>query len=413
MAKGKHVTYHEGDYEITVLEQGARYSIRVRRPPDDTHTKWHYSKSRRVEAKNKAEAVACCVKYAQELDGGMSDVPITLADYAKTFQENREMLGKVSPLTLARDKINIDRIVRYLGKRDLVDLSATIIEKAYVEMTKDGVSKDAIHKCHMKLKQMMRKAYNTGLIKRNPCDAVEGITRPKQDPVKKKEKRITRDEAIDLAHELENEEKTGKVVAVRLALATGIRRGEALGLMWKDVDLENKRLHVRRQYGREKTLKPPKTEKSRRTIAIDTGTVSFLSKWKVQQATELKRSLLQTGDTPVCSNELGGFTDPDDLSRWRRGFYVRLGLAHYEKEEKWTDSRGIERVRHSGYVGPNFHALRHAQASLLVAGGVDPKTVQERLGHERITTTLEIYADAEEENDVKAAEYINGLFEDR
>lgn len=406
------MTKRDTSGEITELERGRRYSVRVRLPPDDKHKSWHWSRSRKVEG-NKAEATAALVTYREELESGMSDVPITLADYARTFQESREILGKVSPLTLARDKIDIDRIVKYLGKRNLVDLSATIIEKAYVEMTKDGVSRDAIHKCHMKLKQMMRKAYNTGLIRRNPCDAVEGITRPKQDPVKKKERRITRDEAIGLARELEGEEKTGKVVAVRLALATGIRRGEALGLMWKDVDLENKRLHVRRQYGREKTLKPPKTERSRRTIAIDAGTVSFLTEWKAQQATELGHSgQAQAGDTPVCSNELGGFTDPDDLSRWRRGFYVRLGLAHYEKEEKWTDSRGIERVKRSGYVGPNFHALRHAQASLLVAGGVDPKTVQERLGHERITTTLEIYADAEEENDVKAAEYIDGLFGD-
>ena len=407
------MTKRDTSGEITELERGRRYSVRVRLPPDDEHKGWHWSRSRRVEG-NKAEATAALVTYREELESGMSDVPVTLADYAESFQRARAALGKVSPLTLDRDRLDIARITRYLGQVSLTDLTATTIEAAYVRMAKDGTSKDAIHKCHMKLRQMMRKAYNAGLVRRNPCDAVEGITRPKQDPARKKERRITRDEAIGLARELEGEEKTGKVVAVRLALATGIRRGEALGLMWKDVDLTSKRLHVRRQYGRERVLKPPKTERSRRTIAMDAGTVSFLTEWKAQQATELGRSgQEQTDDTPVCSNELGGFTDPDDLSRWRRGFYVRLGLAHYEKKEKWTDSRGIERVRRSGYVGPNFHALRHAQASLLVAGGVDPKTVQERLGHERITTTLEIYADAEEENDVKAAEYIDGLFGNR
>lgn len=55
----------------------------------------------------------------------------------------------------------------------LTDLTATTIEAAYVRMAKDGTSKDAIHKCHMKLRQMMRKAYNAGLVRRNPCDAVE------------------------------------------------------------------------------------------------------------------------------------------------------------------------------------------------------------------------------------------------
>ena len=73
------------------------------------------------------------------------------------------------------------------------------------------------------------------------------------------------------------------------------------------------------------------------------------------------------------------------------------------------DSRGIERVRLSGYEGPDFRALRKAHATLLVAGGVDPKTVQDRLGHEKISTTMEIYAEAEEENDVRAAAYIGSL----
>jgi integrase len=119
--------------------------------------------------------------------------------------------------------------------------------------------------------------------------------------------------------------------------------------------------------------------------------------------------LRQTEDSPVCSNELSGFIDPDDFSRWRRKFFVKEGLAHYTKEEKYVDRRGIERVRRTGYVGPNFHALRHAQATLLVAGGIDPKTVQARLGHESLNTTLNIYAEEVAENDKKAADFMGGL----
>lgn len=408
--KKKYRVFHEDDYEITVLEQGARYSIRVRMPPDDEHEKWYYSKTRRIEAKSKSEAVVACEQYKQELERGEEEPPMTLADYADAFQENRRALSKVSELTLDRDEIDINRVKKYLGDKALVELDAPAIEKAYVKMTKDGVSKDALHKAHMKLKQMMRKACNEGLINRNPCDAVEGITRPKQDPAKKKERRITTQEALRFAQELRSEEKTGKIVAVWLALATGIRRGEALALVWDDIDLEGKRLHIRRQFGKEKTLKEPKTAKSRRTIAIDDETVAFLAEWREKQCAEFADADVEQSDhAPVCSNKACGFTDPDTFSRWRRDFYIKHGLAHYAKEERWIDSRGIGRVRRSGYVGPNFHALRHAQATLLVAGGVDPKTVQARLGHEKITTTLEIYAEAEEAGDVKAAEYINGL----
>lgn len=115
-------------------------------------------------------------------------------------------------------------------------------------------------------------------------------------------------------------------------------------------------------------------------------------------------------NVPVCSNIAGNHIDPDNHSRWRRKFFIDIGFAKYEKAKEWTDSRGIKRIKYSGYRGPTFHALRHAQATMLVAGGVDPKTVQARLGHEQITTTLQIYAEAVQENDEKAADYISEIF---
>ena len=189
-----------------------------------------------------------------------------------------------------------------------------------------------------------------------------------------------------------------------------MRRGEVLGLQWQDVDLDNKKLHIRHQYGSEKVLKAPKTSRSKRTISIDDSTVKFLKKWQKTQAEEFDKLLLKVKDTtPVCTNHMGEHTNPDNFNRWRRRFFVRIGFAHYKDVEEWTDKRGIKRQKYSGYVGPTFHALRHAQATLLVAGGVDPKTVQARLGHEQITTTLQIYAEALEENDEKAADFIGKL----
>lgn len=125
-----------------------------------------------------------------------------------------------------------------------------------------------------------------------------------------------------------------------------------------------------------------------------------------------RRRVEQRDDSPVCSNELCGFLDPDNFSRWRRKFYVKEGLAHYANETRYVDKRGVERVKQTGYIGPNFHALRRAQATLLVAGGVDPKTVQARLGHESLNTTLNIYAEEVGENDRKAADFMGELLRD-
>ncbi len=403
------MTKRDTSGQITELEKGHRYSIRVRLAPDIEHKNWHWSKSRRVNG-NKAEATAALVSYKRELEEEKSGRNVTVGEYAQTFQVNRKALGKVSDLTIERDQHEIDRIIKFLGSIRVVDLDSKKIESAYLDMSKQGASPDAIHKVHMKLSQIMRKAYLDELIDRNPCDAVEGIKRPKVSQQKRAETRITKEQALAFVHKIKQEPQDGRIVAVWLGIATGLRRGEALALVWEDVDLDDARLHIRKQYGKEKVLKDPKTAKSRRTISIDEQTVEFLTRWKVRQRAMFSAAgANQQPSSPVCSNELCDFLDPDNFSRWRRKFYVREGLAHYSHETKYIDKRGIERVKQSGYVGPNFHALRRAQATLLVAGGVDPKTVQARLGHESLNTTLNIYTEEVGENDRRAADFMGRL----
>ncbi len=403
------MTKRDTSGQITELEKGHRYSIRVRLAPDAEHENWHWSKSRRVNG-NKAEATAALVSYKRELEEEKSGRNVTVDEYAQTFQANRKALGKVSDLTIERDQHEIDRIIKFLGSIRVVDLDSKKIESAYLDMSKQGASPDAIHKVHMKLSQIMRKAYLNGLIDRNPCDAVEGIKRPKVSQQKRAETRITKEQALAFVRKIKQEPQDGRIVAVWLGIATGLRRGEALALVWEDVDLDDARLHIRKQYGKEKILKDPKTAKSRRAISIDKQTVEFLTRWKTRQRAMFSAAgVSQQPSSPICSNELCDFLDPDNFSRWRRKFYVKEGLAHYSRETKYIDKRGIERVKQSGYVGPNFHALRRAQATLLVAGGVDPKTVQARLGHESLNTTLNIYAEEVGENDRRAADFMGGL----
>ena len=99
--------------QITELERGRRYSIRVRLAPDENHKSWHWSKSRKVNG-NKAEATAALVAYKQELEDERSGKNVTVGEYAEAFQANRKALGKVSNLTIERDRHEIDRIVKFL-----------------------------------------------------------------------------------------------------------------------------------------------------------------------------------------------------------------------------------------------------------------------------------------------------------
>lgn len=73
------------------------------------------------------------------------------------------------------------------------------------------------------------------------------------------------------------------------------------------------------------------------------------------------------------------------------------------------DSRGIPRIKRTGYEGLKFHELRHTQATLLISNGADIKTVQNRLGHSTAALTMDIYAHAIEQNDREAADEIGEL----
>ena len=83
-----------------------------------------------------------------------------------------------------------------------------------------------------------------------------------------------------IAHQqLRSEGFDGRRVAVWLALATGVRRGEALGLTWRYVDFENRRIYIKYQYTRDKKLRETKNKRSR-WIAVDDGTVAYLRTWR-------------------------------------------------------------------------------------------------------------------------------------
>ncbi|MGN1360992.1 MAG: tyrosine-type recombinase/integrase [Eggerthellaceae bacterium] len=139
-----------------------------------------------------------------------------------------------------------------------------------------------------------------------------------------------------------------------LGLATGMRKGEVLGLTWRHVDLEGGELYVAQALGKDMAVRDPKTERSKRWITLNEGALERLRAWKVEQARQLAeldarnlgdlaerglgaegyRHVLQGRDTPVVTNELGGFTNSDTYARWFRQFCVEHGFGRYGSVEK-------------------------------------------------------------------------------
>ena len=159
-----------------------------------------------------------------------------------------------------------------------------------------------------------------------------------------------------------------------LAVATGLRRGELLGLRWDDVDLERGTLRVGRALIREggrHTLGEIKTKRGRRQINLTSRSVNALKAHRKKQLEEkIMRAGLYEDNGLIFASRVGTPVNPENLVK--RSFKLLL------------EKVGLPEIR--------FHDLRHTCATLLLGRGVHPKFVQELLGHATIAMTLDTYS---------------------
>jgi integrase len=182
-------------------------------------------------------------------------------------------------------------------------------------------------------------------------------------------------------------------VLVSLALATGMRRNEMLGLRWGDVDLDAGRLTIEQSLEQTTAhgirIKGPKTKHGRRTISIPAHLVAGLRQhWREQQEQRLRIGLGKAPDSaPVFTTADGGHLSPSGISKaWSR---VMAAI---------------------GMPGVTLHSLRHTHASMLIASGMDILTVSRRLGHSSPTITLAVYGHLIHGTDDRAAQIMEAAF---
>ena len=334
---------------------------------------------------------------------------LTFRDMCEIYQKLRRDAQKVAAKTVELDGRRLDFLCEIIGDLPLRAIDARIVDTLFPEIRKRrleqgyGCGNTTLHAYYTLLKSLFNKAVRYDLILRNPCDRVES---PKIDPSERRS--LSVEEASRLLREINEEEERAYTdlkakearqkawgvqydrsflfgmrdvccpLAVRIGLATGMRRGEVLSLTWDD--LKDDKLTVIRSH--------TKTDAGQRAIVIDEETVKHLSDWKEYQKELLATiKIEQSGKTPIlcCATgtPLGGTT----FARW------------------WSAWRDVH-----GFPGLKFHELRHTQASQLLANGVDVKTVQTRLGHSDPSITLKWYAHASEQNDRKAGKLIGELF---
>lgn len=215
------------------------------------------------------------------------------------------------------------------------------------------------------LRIALNKAMRWGLVARNAAMLVDG---PR---IEHKDVRVlSPEETRRLLEAAHGDPVEGLVV---LAVSTGVRLGEALGLRWSNVDLDRRQLRIdkslRRVTGQGQVLSETKTRRSRRTIAVPVMTADVLRRQRSQQANQRRAAGKDWCDGDfVFTTSLGHPMDARNVGRMFRRVLRKARLP---------------RMR--------FHDLRHSCASLLLAQGVSPRVVMETLGHSRISVTMDTY----------------------
>lgn len=286
-----------------------------------------------------------------------------------------EAQHKVAPKTLQRYREIVDlHLVPALGAEPLSKLQPAKIQAYYTKALSvgrrdgsGGLSAQTVVHHDRVLHVALKRARALRLIASNP---VEDVSKP---AVEHREIEVLA--PTETAAVLAAARTTRLFPIIVVALGTGMRRGEVLGLRWSDIDLERRTLTVAQSLEQTKgalRFKAPKTKKSRRTIALSPALVEELQTHRARQAAD--RLALGMGKDPaglVFTRIDGDPIQPDSVTK----IFTRI-------------------VTKAKVKPVSFHSLRHTHATDLLRAGVHPKIVSERLGHATIAITMDTYTHA-------------------
>ena len=239
------------------------------------------------------------------------------------------------------------------------------------------------------MKRVFKYALIQEFIQANPTDKVIVPTKKIQYTTYERKKYFySKPELEHLMKVLQGHEPHKWYTVFRLLAYSGIRRGEALALTWGDIDLKEHTLDINKTLAQGEynslIVQPPKSEAGIRKIGLDRGTIQVLRQWKIEQA----EFLLGRGFNAMQPDQLV-FSNEENNSH--------LNFAAFRSAfERICERHGIEFL--------HIHGFRHTHASLLFEAGLKMDEVKERLGHEKIETTMDIYTHVTPERKDKAGE---------
>lgn len=262
------------------------------------------------------------------------------------------------------------------GALPLRKLSTALIERWRAERQRAGTGTRTLELAMLHLSQAMKHAIRHSYIDHNPASALKPMRHAHR------EMQVW---SIEEANRF-LDHVAGHMYSPLwyLAVYTGMRKGELIGVQWGDIDLDGATMRVRRaiSYAAGQLKEDDTKNRHARTIDLDSGTIRVLRDHRARQLDQKMRIRDLWGDRQwVCASTIGTLINPYNVSR---------------EVPKLMAAAGVPRIR--------FHDLRHTCASILLSRGVPVHVVSRQLGHQSVSITMNIYAHLMEGQGKAAAE---------
>jgi integrase len=273
---------------------------------------------------------------------------------------------------------NINKyLIPNLGNIKLKDLTTYQVTRFYAKLTDLEKGSRTVHYAHSILRSALQDAVRAGIIGRNPCI---GAMLPRRN---QKEMQVLTESQVTLF--LITAENSRYKALYHLAITTGMRYSELVGLKWSDIDWEKSTIKVQRQlqYLPHKGFQftEPKTHSGIRTIMLGETTLKIL-----REHQRIYAHLDRTGEKLIFINGIG-----------TQIYFKRF----YKDFKRVLHNAGLPEIR--------FHDLRHTAATLMISNGIPVLIVSKILGHSKPSVTMNIYAHASVEMQSEAAKLMENL----
>lgn len=349
-------------------------------------------------------------EYARKFEQECKEVPG--AEKKLTVQQLSERWMKefcemqLTPGTCINHKTHLDRrILPRFGSTKISDITPYSVQKFINDSYTGGerfdqnkgkpLSPATIKKLWNTMSAMFSWAVDQGLIAENPCRKVHTI---RQDRENSDIKAWNLEETAAFLQALEEQDISIQFkLFFHLALFCGARRGEIIALRWTDIDWDRKQIYISKSVFTAKgevIEKKPKTKSSIRYIGIDDVCLELLQRWQRQQF--------------IYQNSIKNYWQGEDFIFIQDNGSRMYPSTPYKKFKTVINRYNQNRMKNQPELPEiSMHGLRHTSATLLIAEGVDMKTVSARLGHAKTSTTMDIYAHALASADQKATNILS------